>query len=174
MSAFVDRLCASLGARQVVALSPGMGWFLVEVIPAVIWLNITGIMSFEVFYLVAFLGLLGADTGTLAWVPFSGYAGMLIGILLTLRRHGDPKGDCLRLGWWARLASWGLVLWPLAIWGTGKLLGMSPPSWLLVTGVLVAFGVGCGASYASLPGWAMWSQLLRALPSSRPISNAPL
>ena len=160
MSAFVDRLCATLGARQVVALSPGMGWFLVEVIPAVIWLNITGIMSFEVFYLVAFLGLLGADTGTLAWVPFSGYAGMLIGILLTLRRHGDPKGDCLRLGWWARLASWGLVLWPLAVWGVSTLFDMSPPSWLLVSGVLVAFGVGCGASYASLPGWAMWSQML--------------
>ncbi|MBA3845734.1 MAG: hypothetical protein H0X45_03690, partial [Planctomycetes bacterium] len=74
----VDRAVARLGAAPLVAARPGIGWLLVEVAPALLWVQVAGAVTLDSFYLVSWLRLSGAGDRQLAWLPLIGCAAVVL------------------------------------------------------------------------------------------------
>ncbi|MBA3708958.1 MAG: hypothetical protein H0W83_09095 [Planctomycetes bacterium] len=149
----VDRLVAACGGRRLAAGRPGIGWLVVEVVPAAIWSSITGAMSMEFYYFVAFLTLLGADNATLAWLPLMVFAGGVFQAALILRRPPrDARRHSIAHTITARCCWMLTVLWPLAaLW-----LGLAS-HWIFI-GVFAAVFATHLINSAAITTFITWTQ----------------
>ncbi len=149
----LDRLVSLLGGRRLVQARPGVGWLVAEVVPAAVWSNITGAMSMEFYYFVAYLTLLGADNATLAWLPLMVFAGGVFQAVLVLKNPpSDPRRHSIRHTIVARCCWLTTVLWPLV----GLALG-APTSWILF-GVFVAVFATHAINMAAVSTFITWTQ----------------
>lgn len=149
----IDRLVAATGGRRLVQGRPGMGWLAVEVIPAAIWMQITGALSMDFYYLVAFLVLLGAEPAQLSYLPMMIFAANIAQAWLVLRRPPrDPRRSCAIDTLIGRTLWLGTVLWPLLGWwlgwGTGTILA----------GVFASVFLGQLVHIAGAAAFITWTQ----------------
>jgi hypothetical protein len=151
----IDRLLAPLGARSLVAVRPGMGWLLLEIVPAVVWMQITGAQSLEGYYLVQLMKHYGAPDGILPLLPLVGCMGSAVGALAVfLQRTRDPKRGCMQMTWPGRSIFLGTVLWPPLAWAMG--LGTTA----VLVGVLGCFFACQVLQIASAAQWVAWTQTI--------------
>jgi len=136
-----------------------MGWMLIEVIPVVIWIRLTGAFNLDGgYYLVTYLGLLGADDNDLAWLPLLFFGGTLLHVLLLVTgrdrqgRMPEPRRRAIRDTLIGRSLWFGIVLWPLVAWYAGL-----SHRWLL-GGVLVAIFLGQALIFTGVSAWTTWTQ----------------
>lgn len=116
----LDRAVAAIGGKALVAGRPGIGWLVVEVSPAFVWTQITGAMSMEFYYFIAYLTLIGATDADLARLPMMVCAAGVVQVAIVLsRKPGDFKRRCVVDCWWARSLWAGTLLFPLIGWHLG-------------------------------------------------------
>ncbi len=110
----VDRVVAALGGRALVATRPGIGYLVAEVIPAFIWTQITGAVSLEFFYFIAYLRLLGISDAAMGYLPVMVCAAGVAQFALVLwHPPGDPRRRCVIDSALGRTIWLGTILWPL-------------------------------------------------------------
>jgi hypothetical protein len=130
-----------------------MGWMTLEIIPAAIWMQITGALSMEVYYLVAFLTLLGAGEAELAWLPMMFFSANVAQAWLVLRRPPrDPQRTCIIDTLVGRSLWLGTVLWPLLGWWLGWGTGV------ILAGVFASVFLGQLAHAAGGASFVTWTQ----------------
>jgi hypothetical protein len=151
----LDRAVAVVGGERLVRGRPGVGWLVIEVVPVVVWAQITGAMSNEYFYLVAFLTLLGADEHSLSWLSLMVFCSGIGQAVVVLRRvPNDPQRRVVIDSLIGRSLWLGTVAWPLIGWWLGWSKGA------LLAGVYFFVLVsqlthGCGS-----PSFNVWTQAL--------------
>ena len=151
----VDRLVAATGGRQLVTGRPGVGWLTVEVIPATIYTQITGSISMELYYLVAFVTLLGAGPTQLAYLPMMFFAANIAQAWLVLRRPpSDPRRACVIDTAIGRSLWLGIVLWPLLGWW------LDWGSTAILAGVFVSIFLGQLMHAAGVAAFITWTQAI--------------
>jgi hypothetical protein len=151
----VDRAVAAIGGRQLISGRPGIGWLVVEMTPAMIWTQVTGALSLEFFYFVAYLTLLGADESSLAWLSMVVFCGGIGQALVVLRRQPtDPKRRCVVDTLVGRLWWLGTILWPLACWALG--LGRG----IMLGGVFACVMLAQLTHLCGVSGFVVWTQAL--------------
>jgi hypothetical protein len=149
----IDRFLARLGARSLVRIRPGMGWLLLDAIPAVLWMQITGAQSLDGYYLVQLLRHYGADDRLLPLLPLMGFLGTAIGAGTVFFQHDrDPKHGCLRMVWPGRSIFLGTVLWPPLAWALGLGTGS------VLAGVLCFFFFSQVLQISGGAYWIVWTQ----------------
>jgi hypothetical protein len=156
----VDRMVALLGARRLVEGRPGLGYLLIECIPVFVWMQITGAMTQDFFYFIAFLSLLGADSMIKEGLVLMTTAGGVAQAVMVLRRPpADPRRTCVRDTLIGRVVWLGTVLWPLALWwawpadaAPGLRRGV------LYGGVLVVVFAASACHGAGGSAFVMWTQ----------------
>jgi len=158
----VDRVVSRLGARAVVAGRPGLGYLLIEVVPCVVWMQITGALSQDFFYFITFLTLLGADNRVLEGLLLVTTAGGVAqGALVLSRPPTDPKWICVRDTLIGRILWLGTVLWPLALWWLWPADVASPwRPWALYGGVLGIVFAATATHNAGGSAFVIWTQAL--------------
>ena len=139
----------------------GMGWLLVEVIPVVVWAQVTGALLGESFYLVTYLTLLGAESQTLALLPLVAYGGNALSSLLVLGRHrlghtSDPKQRCVVDTTIGRVFWLGTIAWPFI----GLQLDWSAST--VIAGVLLAIFFAQFSHAAGGSAFSAWTQVVVA------------
>jgi hypothetical protein len=158
----VDRVVSRLGARAVVDGRPGLGYLLIEVVPCVVWMQITGALSQDFFYFITFLTLLGADNRVLEGLLLVTTAGGVAqGALVLSRPPTDPKWICVRDTLIGRILWLGTVLWPLALWWLWPAEvapGWRP--WALYGGVLAIVFAATATHNAGGSAFVSWTQAL--------------
>jgi hypothetical protein len=151
----VDRVVAATGGARLVRARPGIGWLAVEVIPAFIWTQITGAISLEFFYFVAFLTALGATESQLVWLPAAvSAAGVAQAFVVLRRRPENAQHRCVRDTLIGRVLWLGTVLWPLLSWWQG---------WPIVVGISGAFAfvfLGQLVHMSGIANFITWTQAL--------------
>lgn len=149
----IDRLVARTGGRRFVEGRPGMGWLAAEVVPALVWTSLTGAISLEFFYFVAFLTALGASEADLVWLSAAVFAaGTAQVALVLLRRPQDAKRRCVRDTLIGRLFWFGTILWPLLAWWQGW------PVPVLVAGAYAFVFLGQLVHLAGIANFITWTQ----------------
>ncbi len=151
----IDRPVAALGGKDLVEGRPGIGWLVFEVTPAFIWTQITGAMSMEFYYFVAYLTLLGATDTTLAWLPMMvSLGGVGQTVVVLLRRPSDPKRACVIDCLLGRCAWSGTLLWPIFGWWAG--FGANA----IIAGVFVSVFLTQLIASVSVASFIVWTQAL--------------
>ena len=152
---FIDRLLAPLGARSLVRLRPGMGWMLIDAMPAVLWMQITGASTLDGYYLVQLLKHYGANDRVLPMLPLMAFFGTIIGAVAVFWQHDrSPKHGCLRMVWPGRSLFLGTVLWPPLAWAFGWGAGG------VLVGVLCCFFFSQVLQVSGGAHWIVWTQSL--------------
>ncbi|HYE04804.1 MAG TPA: hypothetical protein VEL07_04705 [Planctomycetota bacterium] len=162
----VDRAVARLGAGPLVAARPGIGWLLVEVAPAMLWVQVAGAVTLESFYLVSWLRVSGADDRQLAWLPFIGCAAVVLAPAVAWwreRAHDRARGRdhaetsrrfCVLAALTGRVLWLGVVAAPLAALATGLGVG-----WGLAGALACVFAAQL-ALFSSMGAFSAWTQQL--------------
>ncbi len=151
----IDRVVTALGARRLVQGRPGSGWLLIEVVPAGVWSQLTGGMSMEGYYLVAYLTALGATGRQLAWLPFVFFVGIIGAAFVVLMRAPSAnavKRTCVRDTLIGRACFLGTVAWPLFAWW------LNLPTAAVLAGVFVAIGACQLIHFAGAAAFVTWMQ----------------
>ncbi len=153
-----DRLLTATGAGALVRSHPRMKWLLLEPLPFLLWVHLTGGFGQITPYFVSYLGLIGARERDLFWLLLVFHGGMAVQSLWVVthgsrsRPRRDPKSFCLRCTWAGR-ATWFLVLlWPLLGWQLGLSSG-----WIL-GGVLLAVFLAQVLQMAGASAWVSWTR----------------
>src|SRR5476649_2605645 len=96
----LDRVVSAVGGRELVAARPGIGYLIFEVMPAFVYMQITGAASQEFFYFIAFLHLLGASDPQLALLPMvCTAAGVVQVAVVVMRSPGDDRRRSITESW---------------------------------------------------------------------------
>jgi hypothetical protein len=151
----VDRMVSALGGRAFIHGRPRMGWLAIEMVPALLWSQVTGSLTMDYYYFVAFLTILGASDASLAWLPLATYASGVLQVFIVLRRDpADPKRICVRDALLARIAWLGTILWPII----GLHFGWG--STTILAGVSVSIFVSMIIHYSSGAMFMVWTQAI--------------
>ena len=155
LAGWIDAGVGRLGGRAVVASRRGMGYFALEVIPVAVWSQITGAVSGEFFYFIAYLQLLGASNSQLAYLPLTcAAAGVGQLLVVLLRRPGHAKRRCIIECWILRSTWLGTILWPLAC----LTLGLGVPA--MLAGILGCVFVTHLLAATANAGFVSWTQAM--------------
>lgn len=148
---WADRLLARVGGGRLVAARPQVGYLVWELTPATIWTQLTGAVTGEFFYLIAYLQLLGASTASLGYLPMVVCLANVLQLPIVLwQKPADPLARLVTMSWWGRSLWLGTIFWPLLGrwlgWGMGPILAG------LFACVLITH-IACQVSNASFVSW---------------------
>ena len=108
---FIDRLVSNLGARRLVDRYPGIGYLLTEVIPVIIWGFFCGAMSYDNYYLIRFLQLLGASDTQIAILPILYFSAFSLQYVFMHRGSQEKSANAKAIA--VRTSLLGRALWLL-------------------------------------------------------------
>lgn len=112
---FIDRLVSCVGARRLVDRYPGIGYLLTEVIPVIIWGFFCGAMSYDNYYLIRFLQLLGASDTQIAILPILYFSAFSLQYIFMHRgsqeNSANAKAIAVRTSFIGRSLWLGIPIW---------------------------------------------------------------
>lgn len=153
---FIDRFVSLLGARRLAEQQVGIGYLLLEVIPAMVWGFICGAMAYEGYYLIKFMRLVGATDIQISLLPllyFSAFALQYFFLRSSdAQQSQNSKALCIKECIYGR-GIWLLIpLWPAIV----HLCGWSHQ--LSIYGILLFFFCAHIRMFIGLTYFITWTQ----------------
>ena len=112
---FIDRLVSHCGAKGLVDRYPRIGYLLTEVIPVIIWGFFCGAMSYDNYYLIRFLQLLGASDTQIAILPILYFSAFSLQYIFMHRGSQENSANAKAIA--VRTSLIGRLLWlVIPIW----------------------------------------------------------